>query len=76
MARYRTKPKEKVAEQWQPGKTIPGVHYKRGRAFVITIHGQETLIAPGDFIVQEPDGIHYYPCKPDIWLAGHELIEE
>jgi hypothetical protein len=39
---------------------------------VTTIHGQETSVAPGDWIIREPDGVHYYPCKPDIFAARYE----
>lgn len=44
--------------------------------YVITIHGMKTPIAHGDYIVQEPDGVHYYPCKPDIFEKHYDLIEE
>lgn len=34
---------------------------------VVTIHGQVTIVVPGDYIVTEPDGIHHYPIKPDLF---------
>lgn len=40
--------------------------------YVVTIHGQRCYIMEGDFIVPEPDGIHYYPVKPDIFAATYE----
>ncbi len=43
--------------------------------FVITIHGQKTWIVDGDWIIQEPDGEHYYPCKPDIFEQTYEKVE-
>jgi len=43
--------------------------------YVITIHGQETNVVDGDWIIQEPDGEHYYPCKPDIFEASYEKVE-
>jgi len=45
------------------------------RWYVVTIHGQRAYLSPGDYVVTEKDGLHHYPCKPDIWEAGHELIE-
>ncbi|KKM63050.1 hypothetical protein LCGC14_1515450 [marine sediment metagenome] len=42
---------------------------------VTTIHGQLTLVVPGDWIIVEPDGIHAYPCKPDIFEATYEAAE-
>lgn len=40
--------------------------------YVVTIHGQRTYIVDGDFIVQEPDGVHYYPVKPGIFTDTYE----
>lgn len=45
-------------------------------AFVTTIHGQQTHVVPGDWIITEPDGIHHYPCKPDIFAATYEPVEK
>ena len=41
---------------------------------VTTIHGQRTRVTIGDWIITEPDGIHHYPCKPDIFDLTYELI--
>jgi hypothetical protein len=41
---------------------------------VITIHGQETVVVVGDWIITEPDGEHHYPCKPDIFAARYEPL--
>ena len=49
---------------------------KPGRFHVVTIHGQETKIMDGDWILPEPDGIHFYPCKPDIFKATYEEIND
>lgn len=47
-----------------------------GVAYVVTIHGQKTRIIDGDWVITEPDGIHHYPCKPDIFAATYEPAEE
>lgn len=44
-----------------------------GEYYVVTIHGQETWIVPGDWIMPEPDGIHFYPCKDDIFRKTYEV---
>lgn len=41
---------------------------------VVTIHGQVTPVADGDWIIAEPDGLHFYPCKPDIFEATYEAV--
>lgn len=75
--RFRSKLAYCEAEQWFPGRNdTPGVHYEVGlnkfRAYVVTIHGQSVTLEPGDWVIQEPDGIHYYPCKPDIFVRRWE----
>ncbi len=75
------------AEQWFPGKAVPGVTEATwmpdggtadgsplpcGFGYVTTIHGEYTKVAPGDWIITEPDGEHHYPCKPDIFDANYE----
>lgn len=42
---------------------------------VHTIHqGQSVMIVDGDWIIPEPDGVHYYPVKPDIFEATYEPV--
>jgi len=75
MARYRSKPKEVEATQWQSGADVPGVYFTTGGTpYVITIHGQRAYLVPGDFVITEPDGEHHYPCKPDIFADRYEAI--
>ena len=81
--RYRTKPVIVEAEQWFPGKFVVGVREvfpsdDLGEyGFVTTIHGQRTVIAPGDWIITEPgDGSRHYPCKDEIFRATYEAIED
>lgn len=78
MPRFRKKPVEIEAVQWFPGRDVPGVRVPvpgDGDPYVITIHGQATLVAPGDWIITEPDGKHHYPCRPDIFEATYEPVE-
>lgn len=46
------------------------LHYARFTC--VTVHGQETNVEVGDWIITEPDGIHHYPCKPDIFAETYE----
>lgn len=63
-------------EEWTDVKVEGGV--KRApvvsTAYVVTIHGQKTPVVRGDWIITEPDGRHYYPCKPDIFAARYEPL--
>lgn len=91
MAKYRRKPKFVEAEQWFPGKEVKGVildpaHNANSpnaapvvipdQWYVETIHaGQRCYLEPGDYILPEPDGIHFYPVKAAIFEAEHELAD-
>jgi hypothetical protein len=44
-------------------------------AFCVTAHGHKTPVAPGDWVIAEPDGRGCYPCKPDIFAAIYEPAE-
>jgi len=51
-------------------------YWPAGAPVVVTIHGQTTRVRDGDWIITEPDGKHFYPCKPDIFAATYEPVEE
>lgn len=88
MAKYRKRPVIVEAEQYlgedtrgicftlhtdAPGLAVRGID----RPHVHTIHeGQIAYVERGDWILPEPDGVHYYPCNPDIFEATYELVED
>ena len=84
MAKFRKKPVVVEAEQYRlnrAGTLPPGVHpanvqEETYQPYVITAHGQRTPVVEGDWIIAEPDGRGYYPCKPDIFAATYEAMED
>lgn len=43
---------------------------------ITTIHqGQKVDLVEGDFVIPEPDGIHFYPCKPDVFANTYEKLD-
>lgn len=78
MAQYKSKPKTVEAVQWHPGVQHPGVMVDKElsetnqRPYVVTIHEQRAWLNDGDWIVQEPDGVHYYPVKDAVFKASYE----
>lgn len=76
--KFRSKPTEIEANLFTDAATAPiGVRTREdGSCYVITIHGQETEVTPGDWIILEPgsDGMRAYPCKPDIFDKRYEPI--
>ena len=86
MNQYRKKPVIVNAMQFfYDGPRVPGVFYPGmsedgkiyiGDAYVVTIHGQRVYLQNGDWVIAEPDGEHYYPCKPDIFAATYESTQE
>lgn len=82
--KYRKKPVIVEAVQWEgPWCRLPQVGTEElGKAtkaessevrfFVATIHGRRAYLSKNDWLIQEPDGEHWYPCKPDIFEATYE----
>jgi len=83
MAQYRRKPAVIDANQYtEYGKLVTGMCnscscFALGNTepHVHTIYdNQLVLLEVGDYIIPEPDVIHFYPCKPDIFEATYELV--
>lgn len=84
MKKYRKKPVIVEAEQYLEDNFVKGIClsascYRKGNTapHVHTIHdNQILLLEEGDYVIKEPDGKHYYACKPDIFRENHELIDD
>jgi hypothetical protein len=70
------------AEQYFPGKETPGVTllpspspFEESFPVVTTMYNHVLRIEPGDWIIKESDGIHYYPCKPEIFDKLYERLQ-
>ena len=80
MAKYRKKPVEIEAVQYTNyGDRVTGVCALPKcycAPHVHTIHSNQAIhIEIGDWIIPEPDGVHFYPCKPDIFEQTYEAVE-
>lgn len=81
--KYRKKPVEIEAEQYQ-GVLVKGMcnstscylkGHNHANHHVHTIHNNQlVLLEKGDWIIAEPDGEHYYPCKPDIFEQTYDKV--
>ncbi len=85
MRKYRKKPVVIEAEQYSEyGKLVKGMCNSQScfvrvnnKPHVHTIHGNQIVeLEVGDWIIPEPDGERYYPCKPDIFEATYEKVED
>ena len=82
--KFRKKPVVIEALQWDGWNELemsgfcPGASYKDygGGPYlqVITMEGTMTA-SPGDWIIKGVKG-EFYPCKPDIFAATYEAVEE
>ena len=76
---YRKKPIIVEAYQYFPNKKNKGVFYEElsegFKPYVTTIHNNDVPICIGDWIIPEPDGIHFYPVKPDIFAETYEQVD-
>jgi len=78
---FRKKPVIVEAEQFWPDKPLPFrdhgpyVAYDGSDYYVVTIHEDRIMLAPGDWVIQEARGaFRSYPCKPDIFDATYEAV--
>jgi len=76
--KFRKKPVVVEASQYLPGVLPQGCFAREdGSAYCVTIHGQTTEVASGDWIILESgDPTKAYPCKPDIFYATYESVTE
>lgn len=83
MAKYRDRVFMVEATQWhKPGDHPAVVHQEpdpmpgdTGYYKVLSLQGW-SLVHPGDWIIEEPDGSGHYPCSPDLFAKRYELINE
>ena len=84
MVKYRKKPVViEAANYTEYGKLVKGMCNSiscftagNNEPHVHTIHnGQTVNLEIGDYIISEPDGEHFYPCKPDIFEATYEPLQ-
>ena len=82
MKKYKKKSVVVEAEQYKEyGQLVKGMCNStscltagNNKPHVHTIHdNQIVLLEVGDYIIPEPDGEHFYPCKPDIFAQTYEL---
>lgn len=79
MAQFRKKPVVIEAWQWhfQREGELRGVcncHEGNWGSHLHTHAGQIVALEAGDWIIPEPDGEHYYPCKPDVFAATYDPV--
>ena len=85
MPRFRKKPVVIEAEQFFRSTTSL-VNNTKGvcqcdegdmRGHVHTTHENQVVnLQNGDWIIPEPNGVNFYPCKPDIFAATYEPVAE
>lgn len=56
----------------EEGDTAP--HPLDGKHWVSTANGP-VAVEVGDYVIKEPVGPGYYPCKPDIFEATYDRVE-
>jgi hypothetical protein len=78
--------KELIAAHVLDNAPLPGVHMSahdshpgrrevyRTRQYVKTIQQRHVYVEPGEWIVQESDGVHYYPIADDVFRGKYEAV--
>lgn len=77
--KFRKKPVIIEAAQWFKAGDHPAVYSKPRDAsdswgYISTLEG-EMRVTPGDWIITGVKGEHY-PCKPEIFAATYDPVEE
>ena len=75
--KYRKKPVVIEATQWFKHGDHPMVEFNSPDSktgWIATLEGGH-IVSPGDYIIKGVKGEHY-PCKPDIFHATYEKVEE
>lgn len=83
MAKFIRKVTEVDAEQYDGSELVTGIckepecpmHHLK--AHVHTMHDNQAVkVEPGDFILPEPDGVHYYPVKPEVFYNTYDAKDD
>jgi len=81
MAKFRKKPVVIEATQWFKHGDHPEVRRplcpdpeQQKLGAIITLEGPH-IVSPGDWIITGIKG-EFYPCKPDIFEATYDLVED
>jgi hypothetical protein len=69
---YRSKPFEIEATQWFVAGDHPYVQESPSGGYYVAGRQGRSNVDPGDYIIAEPDGSGFYPCKPDVFAAKYE----
>ena len=75
MRKFHSRASDCEAEQWHRPESAdlfpPGAirtFIDEDRFYVVTAHDQIAFLAPGDWVIAEPNAPdRYYPCKPDVF---------
>lgn len=62
------------AVQYFPGTKPDGVLFRHGSPYCETLEGP-LKVSPGDWIIKGVNG-EFYPCKPDIFAATYDPVDE
>jgi Protein of unknown function (DUF551) len=61
---------QKAVGSDEGGNGLPQLYEK---LTITTIHqGQKVDLVAGDFVIPEADGVHFYPCKPDVFEKTYD----
>lgn len=77
--RFRSKPAEIEATQWFEAGDHPQValyYFADGPGQAVLGAQGKSRVNSGDWIIKEPQGNGFYPCKPDVFAAKYEAVDD
>lgn len=76
--KFVTKPIVVEAEQWFAGKNLRGIFpptaFDYG-PYVMSSYNTPIFLKDGDWVIAEPDGVHFHACSPEVFEANYEKVE-
>jgi hypothetical protein len=78
MSKFRGKPVEIEATQWfKEGdhEAVALYYFASGPAQAVTGAQGKSRVDSGDWIIREPSGNGFYPCKPSVFALKYEPVE-
>lgn len=64
-----------VQVQWHFGDGATAPEDRVGWLVLTTIHGEEAIARPGDWVIPEPKSGCFYPCNGDVFAATYEPVQ-
>lgn len=80
MAKYKRRPDTLFpfeANRYEEASQLPPGAFRGddGCVYVKTIQGRDVQVSVGEWVLQDVDGVHHYPCQDEVFKQRYEPAE-